>query len=298
MHRYEAYGLTLASDLSFFGASPGGADPDAVIRVVPCSESRIDGSGCIRCVAATPTLVRLEWGGVGELLVEGGRSIVVRPLPGAEEDALRLFVLGAGMGVLLHQRGLLVLHASSVCIEDQVICFVGGKGAGKSTTAALFSRSGGQLLSDELVVLQFDGQGSASLLPGLGPIKLWSDALRGLGWQKEGAVRVRTGVDKFAVFVPRSPPEARLLHRIYLLDYDETETLSPLSPGEAFLGLIPHLYVQRFGHTYLKMTESFAPVQAAAQLVKSVPVGRLRRRRDLKALARMVGLVRGDLRSA
>lgn len=298
MHRYEAYGLTLASDLAFAGASPGGPDADAVIRVIPCSRPHGDGGAHIRCTAATPTLVRLEWGGVGELLVERGRSIEIRALPGAEEDALRLFVLGAGMGVLLHQRGLLVLHASSVCIDDQVICFVGGKGAGKSTTAALFSRYGGQLLSDELVVLKFDDQSRARLLPGLGPIKLWSDALRGLGWQRGGALRVRSGVDKFSVFVPRSPPGARLLHRVYLLDYDETETLSPLSPSDAFLGLVPHLYIQRFGHKYFQMTGSFALIQAVAQLVRCVPVGRLRRRRDLNALSTMVDLVQGDLRAA
>jgi hypothetical protein len=82
------------------------------------------------------------------------------------------------------------------------------------------------------------------------------------------------------------------------LDYDETETLSLLSPSDAFLGLVPHLYVQRFGHQFMRMTGSFAPIQAVAQLVRCVPVGRLRRRRDLKTLAKLVDLVQSDLRAA
>src|SRR2546421_132869 len=72
-------------------------------------------------------------GGVGAFLVRGGREIVVDPAPGVEARVLRLSILGPAFGLLLHQRGRFVLHASAVASGGGVLAFAGGSGWGKST---------------------------------------------------------------------------------------------------------------------------------------------------------------------
>jgi len=48
---------------------------------------------------------------------------VVEPEPGAEEAILRLYLLGPVLGILLHQRGFLVLHASVVSMAGAAVVF-------------------------------------------------------------------------------------------------------------------------------------------------------------------------------
>lgn len=128
MPHYEAYGLTLASTLPFPELLAGGAGVDVVIVVDRMASVASQEHSPILCAGVSPNRVHLTWGGVGDLLIEDGQRITVAPRPDTDEDALRLFVLGAGLGVLLHQRGLLVFHASGVVINDQVVGFTGAKG--------------------------------------------------------------------------------------------------------------------------------------------------------------------------
>lgn len=166
MQCYSAYGLILVSTLPFpeLLAGEGKADIHIDINQLECTAPR-DNSP-ILCTNVAPNRAQLIWGGVGDLLIEDGQRITVVPSPDADQDALRLFVLGAGLGVLLHQRGMLVLHASAVVIDAQVIGFIGAKGWGKSTMVATLHQRGHTLISDELLVIRFDDQGQPWVIPG------------------------------------------------------------------------------------------------------------------------------------
>ena len=59
------------------------------------------------------------------------------------------------MGILLHQRGRMVLHASAVNINDGAVAFMGHNGAGKSTTTFSFMASGYPLVADDILSLEF-----------------------------------------------------------------------------------------------------------------------------------------------
>ncbi len=60
---------------------------------------------------------------------------------------------------ILAHEGRLVLHGSSVSLEDGLAVFLGETGAGKSTLAASFEKAGHHMLGDDaLVVSEIDGQ--------------------------------------------------------------------------------------------------------------------------------------------
>jgi hypothetical protein len=235
--------------------------------------------------------VHLSWQTVGELLVQDGNQIVITPATGADEEALRLFVVGAGFGVLLHQRGLLVLHGSAVAIDGSVVGFLGAKGWGKSTTAMALHRRGHTVISDELLVIRFHGEDRALVMPGSSPIKLWPDALLSVGGDPDKAVPVRPGLKKY--FVPESSMvDTELpLRSLCLLHVGDTLSMKAISAREAFFGIVPHVYVSRFGTGFLQATGAARTFMQLNSLLKRVAVMCLQRRRDLNQLPEIAELV-------
>ena len=293
--RYEAYGLTLESTLPLPGLLAGEGKVDVYIGVDQTKCVASHEHSPILCVDASSSRTHLIWGGVGDLLIEDSQRITVLPNPNADEDALRLFILGAGLGVLLHQRGLLVLHASGVVINDRVIGFIGAKGWGKSTTTAILHQRGHALISDELLVVRFDEQGQPRVIPGSPQIRLWSDALISTGRNLDSAVRVRSGIDKFNINASCMAPEGLRLHCLYLLDAGEELSIRPMSPSEAFFGVVPHLYVHRFGTSFLNLISMKNTFWQLNQLLKKINVRRLLRRKDINQLFDIAQRVEQDI---
>ena len=144
MYRYAAYGLGIHSELLLpeLMASEAEADVDVVVRLGTLAPSVLVADPSPYCLYETDEGAYIFWKEVGTLLIRGGSEIVVERAPNVEESRLRLLLLGAAMGVLLHQRGLLVLHASAVEVCDGAAIFLGGRGWGKSTVAAALHARG------------------------------------------------------------------------------------------------------------------------------------------------------------
>jgi hypothetical protein len=292
---YSAYGLTLESELPLPDLVSGSGTVDVSIRVSDTSTNCLPAQGAgIRCLGASADNVRLIWDSVGELNVQNGSRITIRPCRDAEEDALRLFLVGAGFGTLLHQRGVLVLHGSGVVVNGQAIGILGGKGWGKSTTAMALHQRGHALISDELLAIQWPSGAPPQILPGSSRIKLWSDALSSVGGDPTSATPVRPGVTKYFVSGPEMAREEYPLRRLYLLGAGDQLALKPVSPSEAFFGVVPHLYVSRFGTEFLRSTGNARTFQQVHALLKTVSVARLLRQRDLVQLPKVASLIEAD----
>ncbi len=135
---YRAYGLTLRSQLPLpeLLPAPEYAVPDITIRLAaPAalpSPWRTPGTHFddpLREVA-------LVYPAGGSFFIREGREILVALMPGQEEAAARLNLLGVALAVAQHQRGRLVLHGSVVAAGGRAVAFLGGSGWGKSTLAA------------------------------------------------------------------------------------------------------------------------------------------------------------------
>src|SRR2546425_4310553 len=109
---YRAYGLLVRSALALPELEPGEGAPEVEIRLghpVPPESAQKSAS-----VRATARRIRLGGAGVGTFTVRDGRDMGVCPARGADERAVRLYLLGPALAALLHQRGLLTLPARGV----------------------------------------------------------------------------------------------------------------------------------------------------------------------------------------
>lgn len=273
-YRYAAYGLHFKTE-------------------IPCPELPLAGSGeapCVSvrfgCLARPPELdgeatyrtrpgeLLLRLDGVATFRVTEGREIVIDPDAGADESAVRLFLLGSCLGALLQQRGLLTLHASAILTESGAVLFAGPPGIGKSTLAHHFWTRGFPSVTDDLCALDTHDDGRISVLPGYPQSKLWSDALSHFGIQESSLRRVRGGTSKFAVRLDRQFTDRPVeLAAVVLLESAAQSSAScEILPGlEGFQSLVESTYRREFLVGLGLLEQHF---ELVATVARAVPVAR------------------------
>ena len=197
-HAYALYGFTLRSELSLPAAAAaensGSASVGVRFGAVPPRPGEhlwTEGEGRV-LVFEVPGLARFR--------VSEGREIVIDAEDGASERNLRVFLLGSAMGALLHQRGLLPLHANAVEVDGAAVAFSGHSGAGKSTLAAWFADRGHRILCDDVCAIAPGAKGEPPIvLPGVPRLRLWEDAVAASGRSTSDYERSFDGQDKYDV---------------------------------------------------------------------------------------------------
>lgn len=258
---YQLFGLAVRSELELPELPPHSfeGEPEVAIR---CGKS--DGG----------TLIAID--GIAEFRVSNGSRVSVCASPGASPRNVRLYLLGSAMGLLLHQRGLLPLHANSVDLDGRAIAFIGPSGSGKSTLAAWFHDNGYQVLADDVCVVRFSDDDAPSVCPGLPRLRLWKEALEASGRDAAHFARSYAGDEKWEKFdVPLdhagAPKVATPLAAIYLLAEGHPAGVEPLFGVEAAEALFANTYRGRF------VAEAGKPKmhwEACVRLVRSTPIFR------------------------
>lgn len=248
MH-YTSYGLSISSaialpELQTLDRGPGEADVE--IRTGQLGDGGLDnGKQLGPFLWAGPDALSLEVPNVARFLIREGREIVVEPVPGIDEDSVRVFLLGSAFGALLFQRGLLVLHGNAVRVGDQCMVCVGPSGAGKSTLAAGFLQRGHEILADDVVPI--DGQCRA--VPGFPRLKLWRDAIEHFDIDTGPLKRIRPETEKFNYPLAEQFADRPLPIRwIYILGtHTRPDTLfEPIGGMQRFQPLHNNTYRVRF----------------------------------------------------
>jgi hypothetical protein len=188
---YMAYGLAILSSIPLPELSMLDGTESAQVRicagpVAPRLEGRT-GGGALYEVAPDKFLLCLD--GVARYLVSGGAVITIDRAPGGDEDAVRLFLLGSVFGALLHQRGLVPLHASAIETPKGAVLFAGGSGSGKSAVAAAFHTRGYRVIADEICAIN-GGFPTAEVVPAIPRLLLWPDIIEQVGSPAVCPVRV------------------------------------------------------------------------------------------------------------
>ncbi len=262
--RYSVFGLVLESELPLpeLFPAPVDASADVTIRWGPAGDTHL----------ITPDEVNLVIPKVGAYRVRGGSEMWVSPVEGASDRNIRLFLLGSALGAIVHQRGLLPLHANAIEIDGRAVAFMGHSGAGKSTMAAWFLDRGHRILADDVCVVVPDAAGVPMAYPGIPRLRLWREALERSGRATDGFELAFDDLDKWNVPTPRPRQSGPIpLDHIYLLKKAEESApeIVRLSGIEAVDALVANTY--RGGYL-ARMGGTKRHLLACLDLVKRVPV--------------------------
>ena len=293
MYGYRAFGLSIRSDIlipEFIPDEHG--DPDVTVTMcdsVPAGDTR---SG--PCVSASLQEAHFSWKGVGNYRVQDGRRIDVSPQEGIDPSIIRLPLIGVVFGALLQQRGLLVLHASTVCVDGRAVAIAGPKGHGKSTLAAALFRMGYPVLGDDVAAIDLGAE--PQVHPAFPYLNVWPHAARSIGNDPDRLMPLRHGGVKRSLPVSKGfHDQAVPLARIYLLEFGSDLEVAATDPRESFVRLVPHCFSARY---YGDMPETPAGLMASCgKLVRHVPIRRLIRRDAVRDVFRAAERVQSDVLS-
>ena len=269
---YRLFGLELASDLELPELAPiaPGGKPDAEIVLGEVAKAESDGCAP-RSVDGRASFSIPE---VACYSVIGGWRLCVDPANGADARNVRLYLLGSAMGLLLHQRGILPLHANAIEIDGQAFAFMGPSGAGKSTLAAWFHDRGYHVVADDVCAIHFDAQHHPWVSQGLPRLRLWKSALDATGRCDKQYQRSYAGDDEWDKFdVPlaqRSGSSGLLpLAAVYLLgsgDEFSIEALGGVAATDA-------IFANTYRGQYLDGVEQArSHWESSLKLISAVPI--------------------------
>lgn len=251
---FRISGLIISSELNLPGVDPVPAplsQPDVLIRLRPVPDQLASAAqqGPGWELNANQFLLRLA--GLGAMVCTGGRTIDLDPAPGTDPHEALPFVLGTCLGVLLVQRGGLVLHGSGVAdAQGRAYVFCGRSGIGKSTLAAALCQSGTGFVNDDVCSVSLTETGAPVIWPDGRQLKLLENSINHLKLAAQRRGEVRSGIEKFYVEPPPAPlefssPEAAAplrLAAVYILGTDKLasetviERLSALESAQALHG--------------------------------------------------------------
>jgi hypothetical protein len=224
-HHYFYSGLRVTSEIlipewdRFKQESPWAGPEISIVQGALLGDTEVPGTAG---AVTDSDLYRLFVPEVGSYTVRNGNEILVRPVAGAADNNLRLYLLGSAWGAVCYQRGLFVLHGSAVAVGSAAVAFCAHSGMGKSTTAAWLASRGFPLVSDDLCRVDISTQHKPILYPSVQRLKLWSESLGALGWDSQTFQRDHTRHEKFHVpWSGLSQTDPLPLHAIYLLDWGE-----------------------------------------------------------------------------
>lgn len=120
------------------------------------------------------TALRLQFDDTGVFdLHDQASRIVWYPKAGCEPDVARADLVGRVLPLAQHERGLLALHASAVCIDGRAIGFMAPKNYGKSSLAmSLVTAHNAKLLTDDTLIVS---PASGVAVPGVHSVRLWQE---------------------------------------------------------------------------------------------------------------------------
>jgi len=293
---YHAFGLNIQSELDL----PTVPLTDQKIPDVIIELADIDKKGLTNPVdkqlyfQASPNKFWLHVPDIAWFLVEEGKRIRVMPDPQSDTQSINLFLLGSCMGVILHQRNNLVMHANAIRFGDQCVIFAGPSGNGKSTLAAAFHQRGYEILSDDVSAINDQHE----VLPGYPQIKLWHDTAEQLGFNTKNLKKIRLQIEKYACpleqgFCKKPLPIAAMY---ILLTHNQNDfVLEPLTGMDKFDPIKNNTYrMQYLEGLGLKAQH----LQRSGQLASQINVTRITRPDHDFQLDKLIDILINDLQTS
>jgi hypothetical protein len=313
-HQYALYGQTVHSNREIAGLRPArsGQSPNDVVTIDFAGALEESPAAAPFLVAGFETLWHLDdehWlvrydapekGYVWSAL-HGPGGIVVRWNDDAILQDIAPILQGSAFSATLHLRGIPLLHASVLAIDDFAVAVMGTPGAGKSTTAAAFVAAGYQLVSDDVGALDLSAPG-VRVHSGYPRMRLYADSARAAGFDESALQRVfrepLLGDKSFIELPPSSFREGPLpLRAVYMLQPRSAASRQTTITAVHGAGSLPLLMSNTYSVRFLdprRLQKAFAHCSriASATAIRSVQAAD-----DLDALPALVDAIVTDARS-
>lgn len=272
MYHYRAYGLLFSSQISITQFTEEGSveNPDVYIR-----QSEIFGSDYIPPVTmqieVSQGKLLLRGAKTATILVTGGNSITVEPLPGSDSATVRQLLLGWALAGLFYQRAMLPLHGSALCNGDDCFVFCAPSGGGKSTLTSAFLKKGFSFLDDNVALAGFQDE-TVFIASGSPELRLWRDSMHTLDFEHRVVGRIRPDKDKTSIIVRESfRNEKAGLKKIFVLKKGSDSTISfvTVTGAAKFQAVLENAFCIKFMNDSICNPSIFHCVR---KLVERVPV--------------------------
>lgn len=303
VYSYSAYGLRIRSAVNLPGFVEteievgSKADVEIIHQKIPegdlktyfASANTFKAQDCE--VRVSPNAMCFTYPKTGTILVSDGNLVAVDLQEGAKDEDFVPYLTGYVLAVVLHQRNLLVLHASVVSLNGIGVAFVGAKGQGKSTIAASLQATGNRLISDDLLPIVFEGDRTLAI-PGYPQIKLFEDSVMAIGETPARLPPVHPSNSKLAFSGVQFSHETIPLFAVYILNIDDEISIERLGMPQAFIEATKHTHLSY----YLKESGSFEWHFAKCnELVRSVPFFELNRPHDFRRINEVTEALRNHV---
>ncbi len=223
--------------------------------------------------------------------VKYGETIIINSDFRIDDILLRSLILGQAMGILLHQRGYLVLHGSSVKICDKAVAFIGYSGYGKSTIAASLNSKGYPFITDDILVIDLKKK-VPFVLPSFPRIKLRNDILKLIKDDKECFQKIHPKYNKYSYVIEENFCENPTpLKTIYVIGKGEDNCIIPLSNQNALIELIKQSYMINLFNNYEKKLN----LTDCAWLVENVLIKNINRSQYIDSIGDLINIVENDV---
>ena len=261
------------------------ADVTVVFEAVPCC--LVNAKKVRESFEATEEQLLLRVNDVGRFLVEEGKHIRIDLDDGSDDRSVRLFLLGSCFGAILHQRGVMPLHASAIDTPRGAILICGNSGMGKSTTVTALVDRGYRMITDDVAALRKEG-GRFWLETAYPQVKLWENSLQHLGKDTEGLDQVRPELSKRVLRLGSSIANkpCKVLGLVWFY-FGEGPSLREARGNERFFAIKKNVYRRSF----LTPSRKRSHYARCIDLARQLPIYCLERPETENSIDRVVGLI-------
>ncbi|HMK34285.1 MAG TPA: hypothetical protein VK463_04395 [Desulfomonilaceae bacterium] len=289
MYSYFAYGIGIHCDIALPDLPQAESAMDAVVKYGKVEPLEPLAKSSKICIQFKGDEAYFFYHKLGMCRIRRGREIIGEPCEGLDDTALGLLAQGPGISVLLHQKGYVTLHASCVATDRGAVAFMGISGSGKSVLATALHAAGYGLVSDDVTVINPDGD-VPIVYPGYPRCHLLPEAAEHFGYDgtKEESSIMQDKITYDARQGFSIAPVA--LRCVYVLAEGPEMRIEPMSSHQALFELVRHSYWIRFVHD----SRPSSYFLQCGKICEKVPVRILSRPKSMNMMPELLTLLERD----
>ncbi|ELC8443071.1 hypothetical protein QYB59_002100 [Clostridium perfringens] len=216
---------------------------------------------------------------VGCFYIHSGKSIIVEPYEGIENQLIKTYTLGTSFGMILNQRNIIAIHGGTILIDDDAIILTGQSGAGKSTLTNAFRHYGYKFMADDVSATSVSEE-ACLVEPAYPQQKICRDAMEKMGYNIKDFKLIDEGREKYVIPT----------HKTFVKENKNLKAIFEIEPYEGESVEIHEVFGQDKMKTILRniyRIEIIAPhgmapqyFKKAVNLAKKIRIFKIRRPRN------------------